>query len=542
MIKPPFKAISIVLVIALFFIALPIVFSQERIENLLEKLRTAPEIEQSNILNQLSEINSENASDKAIQYAESALILSRKYKDKRNEAFALQNLCLGYLYNDIYDKALVNGLAALDIFEELKKPKDLAYILSTLGWVYYDIQNADLALKYHQKVLTIYLELEEKDNIAFAYNSLGLVYSMKEEYEQALTFYLKSLKLGEENKLKHREAAACSNLGMTYASLESYDLALSYLQKALDLIGKNGTLLSKAEAWNQKGKVYLKTKQFIESEKCLKKARELITKSTSNANKEKLMDNYEYSSELFFAKGDFKKAYEAVKEYTNIRNTVLSDEKTSRLSEMRLLYETEKREHEIGLLEKQKKIERLILIASIVGFLFFLILGYLTYTKLKNKHQKVQLTRQNLKDKLDFKNNELTTFALHVAQRNELLSKFIKALSNIKKNANETTAIEIKKLAQQIEQSQMVNQDLEAFHLNVENVHKDFFYNLNKKYPSLTENEKRLAAQLRLNLSNKDIAALNNTSNKSVEMARYRLRKKLELDSKANLHLFFQQF
>ena len=527
--------------VLLLLIPLP-TFAQSEADSLLVKLQGATEQEKPEIFNQLAEANNENASDKAIQYAETALALSRKHRDKKNEALALQNLCLGYLYNDIYDKALMNGLAALDIFEQLGESKDLAYILSTLGWVYYDIQNADLALNYHQKVLGIYMQLDDKDNIAFSYNSLGLVYSMKEEYEQALSFYSQSLKIAQENGLTSREAAAHNNLGMTYSSLKSYDLALSYLQKSLDLRTENSSVLQIAEVWNQMGRVHLKTKRFSESEACLKKARELIAQSTSNASKEKLMDNYEYSTELFSAKGDFQQAYEALKEYSSIRNTVLSDDKTNRLSEMRLLYETEKRENEINLLENQKKIDRLMLITSIVGFLLFLIIGYLTYSKLKSKHQQERLARENLKDKLDFKNNELTTFALHIAQRNELLSKFIEALSSIKKNANVTTAKEIKKLVQQIEQSRMVNQDLEDFHLNVENEYQDFFYNLNKKYPDLTENEKRLAAQLRLNLANKDIAALNNISLKSVEMARYRLRKKLELDSKANLYAFFQQF
>ena len=529
--------------IAVFFLwACTHVVAQTYMDSLEARLQSAPDIQKAGILNELSKENSENASDKAILYAKQALNLARIYNDRKNEALALQNLCLGYLYNDIYDKALENGLVALDIFEEIGDLQDKAYILSTLGWLYYDIQNADLAFNYHQKVLDIHLSLDDKDNIAMSYNSLGLVYSMKEEYEKALSYYLLSLEIAEENDLVKRVAAAHNNLGMTYSSLGSYQLALKHLENALRLREGSSSTLQRAEVWNQMGKTYIGIEQFDMAEESLGKAKEAIKLSTSKAAQEKLMDNYEYAADLFAAKGEYKNAFEAFKEFSALRNTVLSDEKTNRLSEMRLLYETEKKENEIQLLENQKKIDRLVRNSSIAGFLLFLIIGYLTYSKLKSKHKQAKLEKDKLKDKLDYKNNELTTFALHVAQRNEMLNRFVESLSGIEKNANGSTAGELRKLIHQVDQSRHMNEEIEDFHLDVENANKDFFYHLTKKYPDLTENEKRLSAQVRLNLSNKDIASLNNISVKSVEMARYRLRKRFELDTKDSLTRFLQGF
>lgn len=526
----------------LFLLGNLFLVGQINVDSLEARLHTAPEATKSAILNQLSKANSENASDQAIQYAERALNLARKYNDLQNEALALQNLCLGYLYNDIYDKALENGLAALEIFEALGDSNYKASILSTLGWLYYDIQNADLALNYHQKVLDIYLELDDQENIAMGYNSLGLVYSLKGEYEKALSYYLLSLEIAKKNGLKNRAASAHSNLGMTYSSLTSYQLALDHLQDALKLKQGTSAVLSIAEIWNQMGKTYTGTGQFEDAEASLEKARTYIEQSTSKASQEKLMDNYEYAADLFAAKGEYEKAFAALKQYSSIRNTILSDDKTNRLSEMRLLYETEKREGEIKLLESQKKIDRLIRNSSIAGFILFVIIGYLIYSKLKSKHLQAKLEKESLKDKLDFKSKELTTFALHIAQRNEILGQFVSSLSEIEKQAKSNTANDVRGLIQQIEQSRQVNQDLEDFHINVENAYKDFFYNLSKRFPNLTENEKRLSAQVRLQLSNKDIAALNNISVKSVEMARYRLRKHFGLDTKDSLTAFLKRF
>lgn len=511
-------------------------------DSLKARLASAGEAEKASVFNQLAEVYQENASDKAIQYAESALKIARQHSDRKNEAFALRNLCLSYLYNDIYHLALSNGLAALELYEELGDPRDIAYMLSTLGWLYYDIQNTELALQYHERVLKIYQELGDKNNIAFSYNSLGLVYSLKKEYGQALTFYQQSLDLAKETGDLIRESTAHSNLGMTYTALGSYDLALEHLQKALLLRKNDGAVLSKAEIWNQMGQVFTEKKAFDKAENAFATARTYIEQSTSNASKEKLMDNLEFSAELYAAKGDFKKAFEASRAYSVVRNSILSEEKTSKLAEMRLIYETEKRENEIAMLENQKKIDRLIRNSTIAGFCLLLVIGYLTYSKLKSKNRQVRLEKERLKDKLDYKNSELTTFGLHIAQRNEILSEFVSSLKSIQSDASGETEAKLRNLTQRIEQSKSTNEELEAFHLNVEREHKDFFYHLLQRFPDLTENEKRLSAQLRLNLSNKDIAAMNNISVKSVEMARYRLRKRFGLDHKDSLTEFLKTF
>ncbi len=76
--------------------------------------------------------------------------------------------------------------------------------------------------------------------------------------------------------------------------------------------------------------------------------------------------------------------------------------------------------------------------------------------------------------------------------------------------------------------------------MNVEKVNQDFFGRLVSKYPDLTSGERYLCGLIRLNLTIKDIAAMRNISPKTVEMARYRLRKKLELDPSDDLNVFLQ--
>lgn len=84
--------------------------------------------------------------------------------------------------------------------------------------------------------------------------------------------------------------------------------------------------------------------------------------------------------------------------------------------------------------------------------------------------------------------------------------------------------------------------DWELFESLFDQAHEDFFKRLKSKFPDLTQSDLKLCAYLRLNLASKEIAPLLNISHRGVEIRRYRLRKRLELSSEANLTNFIMQF
>ena len=85
------------------------------------------------------------------------------------------------------------------------------------------------------------------------------------------------------------------------------------------------------------------------------------------------------------------------------------------------------------------------------------------------------------------------------------------------------------------------SREIDDFYGKIEQTHKDFIIKLTERFPELTEREKRLAILLRLNLASKEIATLMNISPKSVEIARYRLRKKLGVRERDNIKKFLEQ-
>ncbi len=209
----------------------------------------------------------------------------------------------------------------------------------------------------------------------------------------------------------------------------------------------------------------------------------------------------------------------------------------------------------------------LLLIAIIILLVSVLILLY----KLKQKNKKsrfnlrqteaienkylikINQLEENIKDKithqddlgkeLKFRQSEMVTMAMSIIHKNEFLDNLKKEVVKIKSGVKDhEIRVQLNKLSLMITQDLSIDRDREKFQMHINEQNSNFIHRLENKYPSMTDNEKRLASLLRLNLSSKEIASILNISPKSVEMNRYRLRKKLKVEPKVNLTDFIREF
>ncbi len=151
----------------------------------------------------------------------------------------------------------------------------------------------------------------------------------------------------------------------------------------------------------------------------------------------------------------------------------------------------------------------------------------------------ISIENDALNTKLNAKRKEFMDIALNINEQRLFLEKLSATVNEIIKTTDETIRAEmLNNMAMQIRQRMSFTQETKEFYLRVEEIHKDFHLKLKSSYPNLTEFEKRLAGLLRLNLSTKEMASLLNISPKSVEVARYRLKKKLQLNKDQVLNDF----
>ena len=124
------------------------------------------------------------------------------------------------------------------------------------------------------------------------------------------------------------------------------------------------------------------------------------------------------------------------------------------------------------------------------------------------------------------------------------LVKKNKFLSALKSQLKEVPSKDknIKSVIKEIDRNINSEDDWKFFEDAFNNADKDFLRRIKSKHENLTHNDLRLCAYLRLNLSSKEIAPLLNISVKSVEMKRYRLRKKFDLPHQDNLIEYILNF
>lgn len=153
--------------------------------------------------------------------------------------------------------------------------------------------------------------------------------------------------------------------------------------------------------------------------------------------------------------------------------------------------------------------------------------------------QAIQRQNEELNTRLENKRKESINIALNLTEQRTFLEYILDEIDQIQKVSDKKEAeLRFRQLSTRIRQRMSFAAEKENFYSQVEQVHKDFQMKLTTSYPHLTEKEKRMAMLIRLNLSTKEMATLLSISPKSVEVARYRLKNKLNLKKEDNLTQF----
>ena len=145
----------------------------------------------------------------------------------------------------------------------------------------------------------------------------------------------------------------------------------------------------------------------------------------------------------------------------------------------------------------------------------------------------IQLRNDHLRTDIEARNRELAISTMNMIKKNETLNAIKDELSPLKDESG------IRSVMKVIEENLNNKEDWKFFEEAFNHADKDFFKKVKEIHPELTSNDLRLCVYLRMNLSSKEIAPLLNISHRSVEIKRYRLRKKINLSRDINLNGYF---
>lgn len=477
------------------------------------------------------------------------------------------------LYNirSEYSQALTYLFKGDSLLAEIPENIVHARYKSNIATVYMNIKEYDKAMKYYLLALKYYEHLDLRQNIAEIYNNIGVLYDKQGQWDRALEYYQKSLVIYLVQDNDGCVATCYSNIGNALRNQKAYDKAIVYLEKALAL---------KRALKDLKGSVfsYLTIAEIYLANNMPARAMSYLDSSWNLSNRLK-MQNEKVLVLTLMAKAataleDYKKAYDLQKRAMSQRDSLFTSEKSKAIAELETKYELRQQQQQlkiknqtIALLNREKKIKnlhtRVLLLLAVIVSLFSVLIIYRLRLKVRYKQEiilrkkKLIKTNQELnhaklrvvgveKEKLcnELENNKetLRLMAFQVIKKNDFIAAIQKELKNIQKTAKESeTRKRLSQLFNLIKIDANLDTDREKFQQATEKLNTEFLTRLNQEYPDLTPDERKLCVYLLLKLSSKEIATLFGISVSSADMKRYRLRKKLKLNSGENISEFLQK-
>ncbi|TGN29203.1 tetratricopeptide repeat protein [Empedobacter tilapiae] len=493
---------------------------------------------------------------------DSALLYNRKADDlihnlpkNADKISVYKNLGNIYLERGDFVNSLNYFLKASKIVENklISEPNNQQYmtyeieLLIAVGNLELRQNNFDQTLGFYNRAKVRLEQIKnESKRLQFKLNILNNtagVFLKKEEFNKALKYYELAQELNVKAKDEKLEASLLNNMGICYLENQEYVTSIFVLNKALEIRKKLDDQRGIAQCYNNLGKAYGLQKKYKESKYYLEEALKI---GHNVGNTESILYSLFSLKRLYEELNDYENAFKTLDEYTTLNKKVYNEESVKKMAQLELNYKLDKQKtiysENIKRQEAEKKRTKLIYYSIGSCLFLFLILAilwiYLQKTKIKNisllkeklqlEHKNISLEKDFLKDELEFKNREITAKIMYLFKKNELINSIAERLVELKKKVMPENKKEIQEMIveMRLKKDDEIWTEFETYFTKV---NPDFYTKLNELCPNLTPNEKKLCAFLRLKMTTKEIATITYQSTNSINVSRFRLRKKLNI-------------
>lgn len=449
-----------------------------------------------------------------------------------------------YSAKDALDISLEHYVRAYEYYQTQPVNKDRYALENDLAIAYARTANEEKALQYFQKVFNYEQTKKDTLNLATISNNMGRVW-MGKNLDSSMFYFNKSLELTKDMQNSDLRVFLYTNLGRCYILKNEAKAAKKYFNLALNEIVPETSGQNVAWVYNEFSEFYSKSEKLDSAIYYSEKAVKILDSLAPFGFEQYRAVGILYKS--YITNKDFERASNYFEKYLAISDSLNLEDK--RVNVERLLIQEEYRNKEKirELEEGKRRSNNYIIFLGLLALLLFLgILLYRYHNKLKRTELEKQLVtakQKELNTNLELKNKELIGKAMIEMHRTEIIEDILKDLREVKLKAiKKETQSAIDYIATRLERDASSN-IWEEFELRFEQVHESFYKNLLKEHPDLTSRDKRLCALLKLNLTSKEIAQITGQSSKSVENARTRLRKKLNItNSQTDLSAYLSSF
>ncbi|MEM6514693.1 MAG: tetratricopeptide repeat protein [Bacteroidota bacterium] len=507
-----------------------------------DKLRIASTLGDKAVFYQIT-----SRSNEALPLYDRSIKLFQEIGDKEQESVTYNNKGNSLRQLGRYEEAMEANLKSIELKEQLQAEdtinspdyweESIAANYWNIGNILGDLEDLERSNDYYRKAENIYNKLGQIDDVESVRNNLAINLQLAGKLEEAKPLFKRAIAYNKSKNYYNDLAASYDNLGMIYFETDSLDLALENFEKAF-AISKNYQETT-LEALNLRhiGQVNLERKNFQKALPYFTNARDILIEADAN---KQLIEEYRLIAETNAALGNYKAAFENFQKHTQLYKDILGEENLEKIKNLEIRFQTErkqreieKQQSEIKILEEKEAAAKIKQKGLMFGLILIVLLGAILLYAIRQKMKRNRAEREKLDNALQFKEKELTTHALHLAHKNEVLLDLKSQLKALKTDIKDTRTYQ--SIINNINLDINNDGNWEQFRQYFEDVHKDFNANVKHNYPEVTNNDLRLMSLLKMNLSSKEIANILNISPEGVKKARYRLRKKLNLNSEDSL-------
>ena len=532
--------------------------------------------EKTSTLLELTDQLINNTPNEALAYAIQALEIAEQINLTKAISASLNKISNIHLNKGEFKLAMTQASRALKVAEKNNHVQEIIIAQKNIGFIYNKLGDYAKSSKYFFICLKLSEEFGDDEQIASSLNSIGYSYFDQKNYEKALEYYMRSLDIAREANIKNSIASGLNNVAAALGGLGYSEQYRSYVMEAIRINKEIGHSRFLAINYLNLGN-YFKNEGIADSsfyyfQNALNLAQEIentplelrvrinmaslnydqgnIDKSLSEALFNlQIAQEKGYKKDIYYTSNLLEKIYTLNNDFENVmkynylgsavKDSLDLNDKQTELSKLELIYEFEKNEQEQKANQKRKDLIYL-LIGITLLFILALVLFSLRQHKMKSKIS--NLEKHKLLDEIDIKNKELTSNVMSLMKKNEMINTFSSQLLEIEQDAvKDKTKKSIRRISKELRKS-VESEILGEFEIRFNQVHVEFYDKLLKQFPDLSPNEHRLCAFLRLNMSSKEISELTGQRIETLDTARWRLRKKLNItNTKTNLVTFLSE-
>ncbi len=413
----------------------------------------------------------------------------------------------------------------------------LINIYNDLGMLYQLTGELERAKKY--VMLSIKVAGQDVGALPPLYTTLAGLYELEKDWDSAMHYFKMGYELGiDQGELRAVVDAAQGISGLFSGPLNQTDSARIYLNEAIKYTQSMGSPRETSLLHYGLARFHFDNGAFDASIYYSKLGLVAFQEQQDYSMLEK---TYELLWQSKLALGEPDSALLFHQELKKVSDTILSNTNDRQYSNLRIRLETLLEKQRIEELERQLSSRRLQFIAFSIITGLIVILGCIGWLWFRTESRRKaialeysELRRKNSEQELKNKEQELVDHTLHMIKKNQFIEEMeVLAKRSLKQTADNNDLSQ--KLIKTINLSKSADKDWAEFSKYFGQVHAEFFEKLKRKYPRLSNGELRHCALVKMNMSLKESSQIMGVDPASIKVARYRIKKKMQLPETENL-------